>query len=280
MPDLRETWVYDQADPGIMLFTAALKAWQLPIQPGQAVLELGCNESDFLTRLHRTDPSLQLAGLDWRQSDKDTTGWRFVQESAWDQALMPRQIFDWVLLLGALEHFGLGWYQDPKQHDGDALTLQAVEAWLKPGGSVYFDVPCNPADDIGAHFRTYSPLGLSRLIQTSGLREVARGYSGAGAEGGRLDPTAGDTPRPVPLRRRVGDVGGLMPVKACPWCLLSYSPYKTHKDSPTRCFHCWRPFDPRASVPVGSPTWLWSWGGPLRASELRTTPTQRSPRLD
>lgn len=181
---LHEVWHYDGADPGLMLFTAALQAWQLPILPGQRILELGCNESDFLPRLKRAMLSLQLTGVDWRPSDAHARGaslghdegWTFVQGCAWDTSLFPPASFDWVIMLGALEHFGLGWheYGDPVDRLGDAKTMHAVTHWLAPGGQVYFDVPCNPERSQTAHFRTYRAM---HHFETPGLREVARGFS-------------------------------------------------------------------------------------------------------
>lgn len=205
---LHERWTYDGADPAIMLFTAALKAWQLPIRTGQRVLELGCNESPFLSLLAKADPSLELVGVDARPSDAfspghSPEGWSFVQGSAWDQSLFEPASFDWVLLLGALEHFGLGYYGDPRDPGGDKKTIDAIARWLKPGGKLYFDVPCNPEDAQTAHFRTYAPesirhrLGLidrrdeDEAIVDRSLREIARGYS-------LPEPTAGTwVPQPT-----------------------------------------------------------------------------------
>jgi len=173
---LHERWTYGETDPAIMLFTAALQAWQLPILPGQSVLELGCNETDFLKRLHQADPSLQLTGVDARPHDREPDGYTFVQGNAFDVSLFPPASFDWVLMLGALEHFGLGYYGDPQDDDGDLKTVDAAAEWLKPGGCLYFDVPCNPGRSQTRHFRTYSPLGARQL--TAGyIEELARGYS-------------------------------------------------------------------------------------------------------
>ena len=190
---LYESWTYAESDPALMLFTAALQAWQLPILPGQSVLEIGCNESDFLFRLHNADNTLKLTGLDWRENDKAHNGrghgWTFVQGCAWDEKLFEPESFDWVLMLGALEHFGLGWYGDPKEPIGDELALAAIGHWLKPGGNLYFDVPFNPEYSVGAHFRTYSKIALEQLIYPDGvinynsfktilpLEEIACGYS-------------------------------------------------------------------------------------------------------
>lgn len=192
-------WSYTEADPAIMLFTAALNAWQLPILPGQSVLELGCNETRFIERLVETDRSLQVTGVDWNHNDHCANGygpegWSFVRGSAFDASLFEPNTFDWIVLLGALEHFGLGYYGDPKDDIGDILCLQAVSQWLKPGGSVYFDVPCNPRDEQTPHFRTYAPQTVTeRLMGAPGhdLVEVARGYS-------KPEPRAGEwVPQPT-----------------------------------------------------------------------------------
>ncbi len=172
-------WTYTGDDAGLMLFTAALKAWKLPILTGQSVLELGCNETDFLPRLLKADPTLKLTGVDARATDKEPEGWTFVRGSAFDASLFEPNSFDWVISLGALEHFGLGFYGDPKAQDGDMLTMFAVEQWLKPGGSMYFDVPCNPKDEQTPHYRTYAPGSLYPLTRgcCGWLKEEARGYS-------------------------------------------------------------------------------------------------------
>jgi hypothetical protein len=49
-----------------------------------------------------------------------------------------------VCSLSAIEHIGLGRYQDPLDPDGDIKTMQKVREWLKPGGWCYFDVPYTP----------------------------------------------------------------------------------------------------------------------------------------
>ena len=198
---LHERWTYEQDDPAIMLFTAALKAWQLPILPGQSVLEIGCNESDFLPRLAKADPSLKLTGMDWRPLQRPDghgpEGFTFVQGCAWDADLFQAESFDWVLMLGALEHFGLGYYGDPKNDAGDYEAVQAAEHWLKPGGHLYFDVPCNPESAETRHFRTYSPgdIGQRLFMLAGSTSEVARGYS-------LPEPTAG-TWIPQPTIHRV-----------------------------------------------------------------------------
>lgn len=172
-------WTYDQSDPALMLFTAAVERFGIDFRPGSRVLELGCAETDFLERLHKADPSLDLVGVDVRR-DRDANGWTQVVGSGMDASLFPPASFDAVVLLGALEHFGLGFYGDPVDDAGDMATMFNVTTWLRPGGWAYFDVPCQPTYGIteNRHFRYYSPASIKdRFFGNSSLMEVARGYS-------------------------------------------------------------------------------------------------------
>jgi SAM-dependent methyltransferase len=100
--------------------------------------------------------------------------------NAMDPDLFPPESFDRIVLLGALEHFGLGFYGDPVDDEGDIKTLQHVERWLRPGGFVYFDVPCQPTYRVAEnrHFRMYAPEDIeARLLWNTGLQEINRAYS-------------------------------------------------------------------------------------------------------
>lgn len=183
------TWMYDQSDPALMLFTAALERFNLTFPPGSRILELGCAESDWLERMHRCDPSFELVGVDARRQQRDTTGFTVLEGSAMDSNLFEADSFDRIVMLGALEHFGLGFYGDPVDEYGDAKTMANVARWLRRCGLVYFDVPCQPTYRIteNRHFRMYAPSDVSRLVGpwrqddvecgVTGLREVNRAYS-------------------------------------------------------------------------------------------------------
>ena len=186
-------WPYDQSDPGIMLWRAAIEGWQMPVRRHQRILELGCCESDWLERMHAWEPSLTLIGVDVRMSEPTPGTQRLIGDARNGLLLVPES-YDWVVMLGALEHFGLGFYGDPVDADGDIHTMQNVVRWLKPGGSVYFDVPCNPEASVNHHFRTYAPADIAARLLVPGLREVARGYS-------LPEPQAG-TWIPEPTERR------------------------------------------------------------------------------
>jgi hypothetical protein len=51
--------------------------------------------------------------------------------------------------------------------DGDTKTMANVARWLKPGGWVYADVPCNPTYRVmeNRHFRVYNEMAIvDRLL--------------------------------------------------------------------------------------------------------------------
>ncbi|WP_395742599.1 DUF268 domain-containing protein [Prosthecobacter sp.] len=52
--------------------------------------------------------------------------------------------YDSMSCLHALEHFGLGRYGDPIQHDGHLVGLKNMGALLKTGGKFYFSTPIGP----------------------------------------------------------------------------------------------------------------------------------------
>lgn len=171
-------WTYGDSDPALMLFTASVQRFGLDLPADAKVLELGCAETDFAERLIAANPSVRFWGVDVRR-DRDATGWRQIVGSAIDPGIVSPGSFDAIVLLGALEHFGLGFYGDPLDEDGDTVTMQNIVRWLKPGGWVYFDVPCNPCYSVAEnrHFRTYSPESVGQRLIVPGLTERARGYS-------------------------------------------------------------------------------------------------------
>jgi SAM-dependent methyltransferase len=169
-------WTYGESDPGLMLWTASVQRWglQWPCEKPR-ILELGCAEEDWLERMHAQNPDVQLTGVDVHPCNRPMT----MTGSGFDPDLFAPESFDVVVMLGALEHFGLGFYGDPIDDDGDTKTMQNIVRWLAPDGWVYFDVPCQPTYSIRAnrHFRDYSPAAVNERLLVPGLIERARGYS-------------------------------------------------------------------------------------------------------
>lgn len=198
-PPFSDLWRYPESDPALMLFTAAVSRFNLTFPPGSRILELGCAESDWLERMHKLQQGYDLVGVDARREEwRAYEGITFHEGSAMDPDLFQTESFDRIVLLGALEHFGLGFYGDPVHEDGDIVTMQNIARWLRPGGFVYFDVPVQPSFKVSdnRHFRMYAPADIEfRLIRAAwesrsdgeihrgGMRfhaplvEVNRGYS-------------------------------------------------------------------------------------------------------
>jgi len=173
------TWAYDQLDPALMLFTAAVERFRMSFPPYSKILELGCAESDWLDRMHRADSTFDLVGVDARPHLRDAVGYTVMVGDAMNPELFPPAHYDRIVLLGALEHFGLGFYGDPVREDGDTQTMQNVATWLRLDGFVYFDVPCQPTYRMAEnrHFRMYSPADIQNRLIVNGLQEITRAYS-------------------------------------------------------------------------------------------------------
>jgi len=77
----------------------------------------------------------------------------------------PEQPFDAVVLLSAIEHFGLGAYTDNGELDDDAdlNAMKRVRELLAPGGRVVLTTPFGPAD-VNELERTYDEDRLRRLF--------------------------------------------------------------------------------------------------------------------
>lgn len=173
---LIETWAYGKGDPGIVLFTRALEQWKFDIPEGGRVLELGCCESEFGAVLKACRPDVHITGIDQRDG-KDFYADRFVLGDASD-IQWDGEPFDFVFAISSLEHFGLGWYGDPKGglKDYEAL-VRAVDA-LKVGGSIYYDVPYTPhVMHSTAHYRVYDDAGLASRLMDERLVLRAQGFA-------------------------------------------------------------------------------------------------------
>lgn len=174
---LRDVWRYDGSDPMLHLFTHAVTRWGLNIAPGDRVLELGCCETDW-ARLLKAIVKCEVVGVDARPCP-GYGGDRVIEGDAADPALLRGEAgtFDVVISLGAIEHFGLGWYGDPVGECKDKQAVANAWRWLKPGGLIYFDVPWTPGEaHQTAHYRVYSDeTWLARLASRFVWR--ARGWA-------------------------------------------------------------------------------------------------------
>jgi hypothetical protein len=172
----RERFTYPHGDPAIHLFHEAVHRWGLELRPGAKVLELGCCETDFGAWMTAAD--VELTGVDARPCP-EFRGHTFVRGDAAQHDLFPESTFDAVVLLGSLEHFGLGYYGDPTGEAKDIHAVGNAARWVVPGGWVYYDVPWTPAEGYTAenrHYRVYDDYQIATRL-TSTLVPQCRAYA-------------------------------------------------------------------------------------------------------
>jgi cyclopropane fatty-acyl-phospholipid synthase-like methyltransferase len=100
-------------------------------------------------------PDLQITGLDWRECVRPGTT---IQGNVLNRDLFAASSFDAIVSVSAIEHVGLGVYNDdPRDRHGDSLAMANACYWLKPGGRMYLDVPYrDEAYEVHKNFRAYN----------------------------------------------------------------------------------------------------------------------------
>lgn len=161
-------WSYTSVDAGIRLFTACLETGApMTFTPGMKVLEAACVEEDWLLRAAEEWPKVVFWGCDYRLKGLKTgPNWIKSHGNLLDPDLYPKDSFDGVVSLSAIEHIGLGHYDDPIDPDGDTKAVANIRGWLKPGGWFYFDVPYNPEgySVFGTECRIYDDAALNERL--------------------------------------------------------------------------------------------------------------------
>jgi len=73
--------------------------------------------------------------------------------------------FDYAICISAIEHFGLGRYNDTRSPDGDFEGMKVIRAALKPRGKLIMSFPVGkPAIVFPAH-RVYGPKRAEKLME-------------------------------------------------------------------------------------------------------------------
>ena len=80
--------------------------------------------------------------IDIRPLQSNTEGLTFVQGNATNLEEFEDNSLESISTLHAAEHFGLGRYGDQVDPDAHIKFMQALSRVLKPGGTLYFSVPC------------------------------------------------------------------------------------------------------------------------------------------
>jgi hypothetical protein len=129
------TWHYDGGDPSLLLLERLLarRMHRLAL-PLPLVVDIGNQEEDFVGLASAQNPSLVITGRDFRTDGFD----------AMDPHGFRNGTVGFAVLLGALEHFGLGYYGDPVADFGDQYAMLNISNWVPSGGYVFVDVPWNP----------------------------------------------------------------------------------------------------------------------------------------
>ncbi len=132
------------------------------LAPGTRVLDVGGAESTV---------ALSLASLGYRVTVAEPQGYPFHHPNLSVHrgpigSLAPAEPFDAVVLLSAIEHFGLGHYPgggDGDPADADVAAIRHVAGLLAPGGRLVLTTPYGPAavNDVE---RTYDRDGVLRLL--------------------------------------------------------------------------------------------------------------------
>jgi len=170
------SWSYAGHDVGMALFDACLRAGApMTFTSGMRVLDLGCAECDWLERARAAWPEVAFVGVDQRSPRKPRDG--VIKGDVLQLDLFPPETFDAIVSLSAIEHIGLGHYQDPRDPDGDTIAMRNAYRWLKPGGWMYFDVPYDPTGYRvqGTKCRVYDDAAVvSRLLTTLPIVDRSR----------------------------------------------------------------------------------------------------------
>jgi len=134
------------------------------LAPGTRVLDVGGAESTV---------ALSLASLGYRVTVAEPQGYPFRHPNLTVHqgpvgTLAPEAPFDAVVLLSAIEHFGLGHYGRDGDAgggtDADVVAIGQVARMLAPGGRLVLTTPYGPAA-VNDLERTYDRQGVMRLLQ-------------------------------------------------------------------------------------------------------------------
>lgn len=140
--DLQELPYQAGGDLCLSFWAIAMKHCWVSFPPNARVLEIGCAEADWQTPMLALRPDLRITGLDWRACERPGTT---VQGDVMRLDTFPRESFDCIVSVSAIEHVGLGFYEgDPQFASGDIVAMVNAGYWLKPGGWMYLDVPYRP----------------------------------------------------------------------------------------------------------------------------------------
>ncbi len=142
------------------------------LAPGSRILDIGGAESTV---------GLSLASLGYRVTVIEPQGYPFQHRNLTVvteplEEFAPDGPFDAVILLSAIEHFGIGHYAGgPAPHvDADLAAMELIADLLAPGGRLVLTTPYGPAETNNVE-RVYDRARLIELLQGWDIRYAAIG---------------------------------------------------------------------------------------------------------
>ncbi len=96
------------------------------------ILEVGCTQTLFIYELEKL--GYETWGVDIRPyQDKLPKNIKFIQGNLLNVDL-PKNYFDYIVLVSVLQHIGTGQYGEDKYADGERKTIKKIATLLKPRG--------------------------------------------------------------------------------------------------------------------------------------------------
>jgi len=152
---------------------------------GSFILEVGAHDEPIANIL--ADCGFSVMGIDIREYDKSLPrkNYKFLRHDFCD---LPEDVYrellgkvDCVISISAIEHFGLGTYQEGMCHEYyDVIAMRTVWNLLKENGTCYLTVPYGKSYiENDCHWRVYDfESSQSRLIQDFTIEECIAVVSG------------------------------------------------------------------------------------------------------
>lgn len=137
--------------------------WMLMNLPQSGtILDVGSCGATYLTDIAQPGRALHcLDPLDCAGTMPSSV--KFYQDSIIGNSL-PRHLYDCVVLISALEHIGLPFYDQQPFELGDELAIAEVRDLLKPSGYALISVPAG-VSKLTSWYRQYSPSDLKKLFR-------------------------------------------------------------------------------------------------------------------
>jgi hypothetical protein len=83
-------------------------------------------------------------------------------------------VYDNILAISSVEHFGLGRYGDTLDPDGDLKAMRAIREMMSENGVVFLTVPCGKDRVIFNLHRIYGEIRLRKLLEGFHFRQYVR----------------------------------------------------------------------------------------------------------